>query len=133
MGLRVALSPFCWTMFVFLSMQYEVHHAAPSGDLIPKELLLVPHELCEGQADPQPSMGLGRVFSPGILASWYHFILNLLFSLFFTGLFKDSSPNPVRDNTFLPKQCIGRVFSGGQGVVNCGWQAIILSAGGRLF
>lgn len=31
--------------------------AAPSRDLIPTELLLVPRELCEGQADPQPSMG----------------------------------------------------------------------------
>lgn len=71
-----------------------------------------------------------RVFSPGMLASRYHFILNL-FSLFFTGLFKDSSPNPVRDDTFLPKQCIGQVFSGGQEAVNL--QAIILSAGGRLF
>lgn len=53
MSLRVALSPFCWTMlFVFLSVGREVHQAALSRDLIPTELLLVPHELCAGQADP---------------------------------------------------------------------------------
>lgn len=63
--------------------------------------------VCEEQADPRPSLGHGRVCSPGMLASWYYFNLNLLFSLFFTGLFKDSSPNPVRDDNFLPKQCIG--------------------------
>lgn len=72
------------------------------------------------------------MLGPDVLTSQWHLILNLLFSLFFTGLFKDSSPNPVRDDTFLPKQCIGQVFSGGQEVVSCGWRAIILSAGGRL-
>ena len=86
----------------------------------------------KGQADPRPSLGRGRVPGQGMLASLWRSILILLFSLIFTGLFKDSSPNPVRDDAFLPKQSVGRVFSGGWGVVNCRWRAIILSAGGRL-
>lgn len=87
---------------------------------------------CEGRADPQPSLDLGRVLGPGVLASMGSFILNLLFSLSFPGLSKDSSPNPVRDDAFLLKQCIGQEFSGGQGVVSCGRRAVVLSAGGRL-
>lgn len=44
-----------------------------------------------------------------------------LFSFFFTGLSKDSSPNPVRDDAFLPKQRIGSVFIVGQGAAWCEW------------
>lgn len=114
-----------WTLWEAKSILSACPCKQNRKDPIPTELLsgscLSHGTACEGQADPQPCLDLRRMLGPGVLASMGCFILNLLFSLFFTGLSKDSSPNPVRDDAFLLMQCVGQVFSGGQGVVSCGW------------
>lgn len=53
----------------------------------------------------------------------FEIICNLFSFLFFTGLSKDSSPNPVRDAAFLPKQRVVSVFIVGQGAAWCEWCA----------